>query len=617
MSQNREIKVPDIGDFEQVDVVDVLVKPGDTVVAEQPLITLESEKAALDVPAPEAGTVREVLVKVGDKVSEGTPIVLLEGQAQRGAEDAGDAPDRPAPANREDTAAATPAEAAPGNGDGAAAERHAAPASPAPAPEPAAPRATAARTQPSGAGRSLLVIGGGPGGYTAAFRAADLGMKVTLIERDATLGGVCLNVGCIPSKALLHAAEVVTQAQAMAAHGIRFGAPDIDLAALRAWKDGVVGRLTGGLTQLAKQRQVEVIRAEARFVDAHTVTLTGGGGERTLAFEQAVIACGSRPVVLPFLPDDPRVMDSTAALTVPEIPGRLLIIGGGIIGLEMATFYSALGSRVTVVEMAPQLVAGADADLVRVLQKTLTKKLEALYLGTKVTAVTATPEGLDVRFEGSEAPAQDRFDRLLVAVGRLPNGKLLNVEAAGLALDERGFIPVDERMRTTQGHLFAIGDCVPGPMLAHKATHEAKVAAEVAAGEKSAFMARVIPSVAYCDPELAWCGLTETEAKAQGREIGKGVFPWAASGRALGMGREDGLTKLIFDARNGRVLGGGIVGPHAGDLVAELTLAVEMGADAEDIGLTIHAHPTLSETLAFAAESYAGTITDLMPPRRR
>jgi len=614
MSQNREIKVPDIGDFEQVDVVDVLVKPGDAVVPEQPLITLESDKAALDVPAPEAGTVREVLVKVGDKVSEGTPIVILEGAAEH----VGDSPQQTAPADREDTAAPAQAKAAP-------ADRQEPPApSPAkaepgkPAETPATPATTqAARGPASGAGQSLLVIGGGPGGYTAAFRAADLGMRVTLIERDATLGGVCLNVGCIPSKALLHAAEVVTEARAMAAHGIRFEAPEIDLAALRAWKDGVVSRLTGGLTQLAKQRQVEVIRAEARFADAHTVTLTSEGTERPLAFEQAVIACGSRPVALPFLPADARIMDSTAALTVPEIPGRLLIIGGGIIGLEMATFYSALGSRVTVVEMAPQLVAGADADLVRVLQKSLVKKLEALYLGTKVTAVNATPDGLDVRFEGSNTPAEDRYDRLLVAVGRIPNGRLLNVEAAGLALDERGFIAVDERMRTAQPHLFAIGDCVPGPMLAHKATHEAKVAAEVAAGEKSAFLARVIPSVAYCDPELAWCGLTETEAKAQGREIGKGLFPWAASGRALGMGREDGLTKLIFDARNGRVLGGGIVGPHAGDLVAELALAVEMGADAEDIGLTIHAHPTLSETLAFAAESYAGTITDLMPPRRR
>ena len=604
MSQNREIKVPDIGDFENVDVVDVLVKPGDAVVPEQPLITLESEKAALDVPAPEAGTVREVRVKVGDKVSEGTPIVVLEIDGERA--EAGAAPK--APADREEIPA-------PATAKGAAAERPDAPAPPAAAPTPAASRAVPGPA--SGAGRPLLVIGGGPGGYTAAFRAADLGMRVTLIERDANLGGVCLNVGCIPSKALLHAAEVVTEAQAMAAHGIRFGAPEIDLAALRAWKDGVVGRLTGGLTQLAKQRQVEVIRAEARFADAHTVTLNSEGSERPLAFEQAVIACGSRPVVLPFLPADARVMDSTAALTVPEIPGRLLIIGGGIIGLEMATFYSALGSRVTVVEMAPQLVAGADADLVRVLQKTLARRLEALYLGTKVTAVNATAEGLDVHFEGKDAPAEDRFDRILVAVGRIPNGRLLNVEAAGLKLDARGCIPVDDRLRTAQPHLFAIGDCVPGPMLAHKATHEAKVAAEVAAGEKSAFIARVIPSVAYCDPELAWCGLTETEAKAQGREVGKGVFPWAASGRALGMGREDGMTKLIFDAKSGRVLGGGIVGPHAGDLIAELALAVEMGADAEDIGLTIHAHPTLSETLAFAAESWAGTITDLMPPRRR
>ncbi|HXF08011.1 MAG TPA: dihydrolipoyl dehydrogenase [Candidatus Acidoferrales bacterium] len=612
MSQNHEIKVPDIGDFENVDVVEVLVKPGDTVVPEQPLITLESEKAALDVPAPEAGTVREVLVKVGDKVSEGTPIVVLESAAGQNASPAGASPRQSAPTDGQDTA--TPAKVEPAGHPGTAAPSPPAQRVDAPAPS-AAPQA--APGPASGAGRGLLVIGGGPGGYTAAFRAADLGMKVTLIERDATLGGVCLNIGCIPSKALLHAAEVVTEARAMAAHGIRFGAPEIDLAALRAWKDGVVGRLTGGLAQLAKQRQVEVIRAEARFVDAHTVALNSQGSERTLTFEQAIIACGSRPVVLPFLPADARIMDSTAALSVPEIPGRLLIIGGGIIGLEMATFYSALGSRVTVVEMAPQLVAGADADLVRVLQKTLAKKLEALYLGTKVTAVSATDQGLDVRFEGKDAPAEDRFDRILVAVGRIPNGRLLNVEAAGLKLDARGYIPVDERMRTTQPHLFAIGDCVPGPMLAHKATHEAKVAAEVAAGEKSAFIARVIPSVAYCDPELAWCGLTETEAKAQGREVGKGVFPWAASGRALGMGREDGLTKLIFDAKSGRVLGGGIVGPHAGDLIAELALAVEMGADAEDIGLTIHAHPTLSETLAFAAESYAGTITDLMPPRRR
>ena len=617
MSETREIQVPDIGDFDSVDVVDVLVKPGDTVTAEQPLITLESEKAALDVPAPFGGTVDQVLVKVGDKVAQGTPIVSL--RITTGDDASREAPaDAPAKEPETDAAsgpsAASSAEASVSTPKApeTAAGKSAAPAQTptgAPAPQRAAPS--------GGAGRSLLVIGGGPGGYTAAFRAADLGMNVTLIERDPMLGGVCLNIGCIPSKALLHAAQVITDARAMAAHGIRFAEPEIDPGALRSWKDGVVGRLTGGLAQLAKQRRVQVIQGTARFAGPNSVAITGAGEERRLDFEQAIIACGSRPVVLPFLPDDPRIMDSTDALNLPEIPGRLLIIGGGIIGLEMATFYSALGSRVTVVEMAPQLVAGADADLVRILQKSIGRRLEAIYLNTKVTAVTAEAAGLAVRFEGQDAPAEDRFDRILVAVGRIPNGKTLNLEAAGLEPDARGLIGVDERMRTAKGHLFAIGDCVPGPMLAHKATHQGKVAAEVAAGEKSAFLARVIPSVAYCDPELAWCGLTETEAKAQGLDIGKGVFPWAASGRALGMGREDGLTKLIFDARHGRLLGGGIVGPHAGDLIAEVALGVEMGADAEDIGLTIHAHPTLSETVAFAAESYAGTITDLMPPRKR
>jgi dihydrolipoamide dehydrogenase len=605
MSETREIQVPDIGDFDSVDVVEVLVKPGDTVTAEQPLITLESEKAALDVPAPFAGTVVQVLVKVGDKVAQGTPIVSLKTANGEGA---------PAKESKVDSAS-TPSNASGAKDSGSApkAQETAAGKSPGQTSESAPQRAAPA----GGSGKSLLVIGGGPGGYTAAFRAADLGMAVTLIERDPMLGGVCLNVGCIPSKALLHAAQVITDARAMAAHGIRFGDPTLDLDALRGWKDGVVGRLTGGLAQLAKQRRVQVIQGTARFAGPNTVEIAGSEGASRLDFEQAIIACGSRPVVLPFLPHDPRIMDSTDALNLPEIPGRLLIIGGGIIGLEMATFYSALGSRVTVVEMAPQLVAGADPDLVRILQKSITRRLEALYLGTKVAAVTAGANGLAVRFEGEDAPAEDRFDRILVAVGRIPNGKTLNLEAVGLELDARGLIGVDEHMRTPKAHLFAIGDCVPGPMLAHKATHQAKVAAEVAAGEKSAFLARVIPSVAYCDPELAWCGLTETEAKAQGLDIGKGVFPWAASGRALGMGREDGMTKLIFDAKNGRLLGGGIVGAHAGDLIAEVALGVEMGSDAEDIGLTIHAHPTLSETVAFAAESYAGTITDLMPPRKR
>lgn len=573
MSDIRQVIVPDIGDFENVDVVEVLVKPGDEVTAEQPIITLESDKAALDVPTPFAGTIKTLHVKAGDKVSQGSKIADIE----------------------------------------IASEQTTAPKREIPKPRPS-PSAQVGRVDVK---TQLVVIGGGPGGYTAAFRAADLGVDVTLVEQAPTLGGVCLNVGCIPSKALLHAAKVIDDAKAMSEHGINFSQPEINLDQLRNWKSSVVGQLTGGLTQLAKQRNVRIVRGTARFATPHQLDIEHDSEQSILEFEQAVIAVGSRVVKLPFLPDDPRVMFSTEALELPEIPPRLLILGGGIIGMEMGSFYSALGSQVTIVEMLPQLVNGADPDLVRPLQKHVAKRFENIFLNTKVTAMEATDKGLKVSFEGNDAPASDIFDRVLVAVGRRPNGDQIDLEKAELTSNEQGLIEVDQQMRTAQPHIFAIGDCVPGPMLAHKATHQGKVAAEVAAGEKSFFVARVIPAVAYCDPEIAWCGLTESEAKQQKIKYGKGLFPWAASGRALGMGRDEGMTKLIFDEATNRIIGGGIVGPHAGDLIAEIAHAIEMGSDAEDIGLTIHPHPTLSETIAFAAESYAGTITDLMPPRRR
>ncbi|MDY6941970.1 MAG: dihydrolipoyl dehydrogenase [Pseudomonadota bacterium] len=573
MSDIRQVIVPDIGDFENVDVVEVLVKPGDEVTAEQPIITLESDKAALDVPTPFAGTIKTLHVKAGDKVSQGSKIADIE----------------------------------------IASEQTTAPKREIPKPRPS-PSAQVGRVDVK---TQLVVIGGGPGGYTAAFRAADLGLDVTLVEQAPTLGGVCLNVGCIPSKALLHAAKVIDDAKAMSEHGINFSQPEINLDQLRNWKSSVVGQLTGGLTQLAKQRNVRIVRGTARFATPHQLDIEHDSEQSILEFEQAVIAVGSRVVKLPFLPDDPRVMFSTEALELPEIPPRLLILGGGIIGMEMGSFYSALGSQVTIVEMLPQLVNGADPDLVRPLQKHVAKRFENIFLNTKVTAMEATDKGLKVSFEGNDAPASDIFDRVLVAVGRRPNGDQIDLEKAELTSNEQGLIEVDQQMRTAQPHIFAIGDCVPGPMLAHKATHQGKVAAEVAAGEKSFFVARVIPAVAYCDPEIAWCGLTESEAKQQKIKYGKGLFPWAASGRALGMGRDEGMTKLIFDEATNRIIGGGIVGPHAGDLIAEIAHAIEMGSDAEDIGLTIHPHPTLSETIAFAAESYAGTITDLMPPRRR
>ena len=463
----------------------------------------------------------------------------------------------------------------------------------------------------------VLVLGAGPGGYTAAFRAADLGLEVTLVERWPVLGGVCLNVGCIPSKALLHAARVVDEAQAMEGHGISFGPPQIDLDRLRSWKSSVVGKLTGGLSGLARQRKVTVIRGDGRFVAPRVLEVTGEEGTQRIGFDHCIIAAGSEPMRLPFVPDDPRVMDSTAALELQDIPQRLLVIGGGIIGLEMGCVYDALGSKVSVVELMDQLMPGADPDLVKPLEKRLRKRYEQILLGVKVQAVEALPEGLRVTFSGTGAPTPQIYDRVLVAVGRRPNGSGIGVEAAGLSVDPRGFLSVDRQMRTAQPHIFAIGDIVGQPMLAHKATHEGKVAAEVIAGEKRAFDARVIPSVAYTDPEVAWVGLTESEAKAKGIEYQKGSFPWAASGRSLAQGRDEGFTKLLFDPQTHRVLGGGIVGSSAGELIGEVALAIEMGADAADIGLTIHPHPTLSESVAMSAEAFEGTLTDLYLPKRK
>ena len=563
----QDIACPDIGNFKDVVVIDVLVKPGDTIALETPLVTLETEKATMDVPATIAGRVLEVLVARGGKVSQGTVLVRVEA--------AGVAAPAAAPA-----AALT---------SGLQADRDV----------------------------QLLVLGAGPGGYTAAFRAADLGLKVMLVERWPTLGGVCLNVGCIPSKTLLHAAKVIDEAREMGAHGVDFGVPQLDFGKLRAWKNRVVGKLTGGLTGLARQRKVEVVRGVGKFLSPHVIEVTHEGQNQRIRFEQCIIAAGSEPIALPFMPRDPRVMDSTAALEIPEHPGRLLVIGGGIIGLEMATVYEALGATVSVVELTTQLMPGCDVDLVRPLEKRLKARYEQIMLGTKVTAVQALTAGLQVSFEDAKGATSQRFDRVLVAVGRVPNGRLLGAEAAGVAVSEQGFIVVDRQQRSNVPHIYAIGDVVGPPMLAHKATHEAKVAAEVAAGQKSFFDARVIPSVAYTDPEIAWVGVTETSAKEQGIVAEKTVFPWAASGRSLALGRDEGFTKLLFDPATRRVIGGGIVGPSAGELIAEVALAIEMGADAHDIGLTVHPHPTLSETVAMAAEAFEGTLTDLYLPRKR
>jgi len=576
-----DVLVPDIGDFADVPVIEVHVAPGDEVSEEDPLITLESDKATMDVPAPAAGKVGELKVAVGDTVSEGSPILTLEAPAPGGAP----AAETPAPAPAEAPAPAVPAGSFEGEADVTC---------------------------------QVLVLGSGPGGYTAAFRAADLGLDTVLVERYPRLGGVCLNVGCIPSKALLHVAKVLTDAEEMRGHGVGFGEPEIDVDALREWKDSVVGRLTGGLGGMAKGRKVRVVQGTGAFASPNVLVVDGPDGETSVGFEHAIIAAGSRVAELPGLPyDDPRLIDSTGALELADVPARLLVIGGGIIGLEMATVYDALGSDVTVVELMDALIPGCDKDLVRPLHKRIEQRYEAIHLKTRVSAVEALDEGLRVTFEGDNAPEPQVYDRILLAVGRRPNGALIGADQAGVNVDEGGFIRVDGQMRTNVPHIFAIGDVVGEPMLAHKATHEAKVAAEVIAGHNVAFEARAIPSVAYTDPEVAWMGLTETEAKAQGVPYEKGVMPWAASGRALSIGRDEGSTKLLVDPDTRRVLGAGIVGPNAGELIAEAVHALEMGAEAEDIGLTIHPHPTLSETLGFAAEVVEGTITDLPPARKK
>jgi dihydrolipoamide dehydrogenase len=596
------VPVPDIGDFENVDVIEVLVSPGDHVEVEASLITLESDKATMEIPSPAAGVVRELLVRVDDQVSRGSPILVLELDEERAAETP---PEQPAP-ERESPGRETPQPPA---------RPSAREAEPAATPTPAAPPA-GARPPIADLHAEVLVIGAGPGGYTAAFRAADLGKQVVLVERYPTLGGVCLNVGCIPSKALLHAAEVIHEADALREAGVDFEPPRIDFAKLRAHKDAVVERLTQGLAKLAQQRKVQVLTGRAELAGPHLVALREADGTRRISFDHAILAVGSQPARIPGLPEgDPRVLDSTSALEVEAGVERLLVVGGGIIGLEMAAVYDALGSQVTVVEMLPQLMPGADPDLVRPLARTIGKRYAAVHLETRVTRIEAEDDGLRVHLQGEKAPETATFDRVLVAVGRRPNGGAIGAEKAGVRVDERGFIPVDAQCRTNVPHIFAIGDVVGEPQLAHKATHQGVTAAEVIAGLPAGFDA-LVPSVAYTDPEVAWTGLTESRAKRDGIPFEKAVFPWSASGRALGIGRSEGATKLLFDPESRRLLGAGIVGPSAGELIAEATLAIELGADVEDLALTIHPHPTLSETVGFAAELANGTITDLYAPRR-
>ncbi|BBK02452.1 dihydrolipoyl dehydrogenase [Xanthomonas campestris pv. campestris] len=606
-----EIKVPDIGDYSDVPVIEVLVAVGDSVVKDQGLVTLESDKATLEVPSSAAGVVKELKVKIGDNLSEGAVVLLLETEGEATA-----APAAPK-AETKVAAPAAPAATAPGSKPPVT-PSHRAPA------EPAAPKPALASGKAADIECKMVVLGAGPGGYTAAFRAADLGLDTVLIERYASLGGVCLNVGCIPSKALLHAAAVIDEVAHAGDFGVDFGQPKITLDKLREYKEKVVGKLTGGLASMAKQRKVRTVTGVASFVSPNELEIVGDDGKtQLLRFEHCVIAAGSQAVKLPNFPwDDKRVMDSTDALELHDIPKTLLVVGGGIIGLEMATVYSALGSKVTVVEFMDQLMPGADKDLVKPLADRLKKQGVEVHLKTKATDVSADAKGITVSFEAAsegEKPGLQAtaFDRVLVAVGRSPNGKKIGADKAGVTVTERGFIPVDRQMRTNVPHIFAIGDIVGNPMLAHKATHEGKLAAEVAAGEKKEWVARVIPSVAYTNPEIAWVGVTETEAKAKGLKVGVAKFPWAASGRAIGIGRTEGFTKLIFDEDTHRIIGGAIVGVHAGDLLAEIGLAIEMGAEAEDIGHTIHAHPTLSESVGMAAEVYDGTITDLYIPKKK
>jgi dihydrolipoamide dehydrogenase len=614
-----EVRVPELGDAKGVNVVDVLVKKGSEIRIDDPLITLESEKASMDVPSPVSGVVESVEIKKGDAVSAGALIATVQ-VVEAAAASATAAASTKAPASAAATATAAPTAAPTAASAPATAPTAAVQADVPAATTMAAGAGTAVaggRTAEAPAGAvDLVVLGAGVGGYTAAFRAADLGMKVMLIERWPVLGGVCLNVGCIPSKALLHAAKVIEDAADMAGCGITFDPPQIDRDRLRAWKNRVVTKLTNGLSLLAKQRKVEVIQGEAQFSGPYSLQVQGAGGSRRVDFRQCIIAVGSESARLPGLPDDPRVIDSSGALELPPDCKRLLVVGGGIIGLEMACVYDALGVRVTVVELSDGLMPGTDRDLVRPLQKRIEKRYERILLNTKVAQLDALPEGLRATFEGPDVPEPQQFDRVLIAVGRSANGNAANAAAAGVAVSPRGIIAVNKQMRTNVPHIFAIGDVVGQPMLAHKASHEGKVAAEVAAGQKSAFDARCIPSVAYTDPEVAWAGINEIEAKAQNIEYGKGLFPWVASGRALALNRDEGFTKLLFDKKTHRLIGAGIVGTNAGDLIAEVALAIEMGADAADVGLTIHPHPTLSETIGFAAEAFEGTLTDLYIPKR-